>query len=100
MNSGNIAPRFLSDFVFDVGVGWHHAPAALSTGRVSHACSIGGWMDSRAGLNAVEKRIFALAWNRSSIRRSSSPYSGHHTELSHITKIVLIVLFQLRMIGQ
>jgi len=43
---------------------------------------------------------FALAWNRTSIHRSSSPCSGHHTVLSQMTKIVLIFFFKLRVLGR
>jgi hypothetical protein len=53
-----------------------------------------------AGLNAVGKKKFAVAWNRrTSIYRSCSTYSGH-TELSQMSTIVITMLFQLYALDQ
>jgi hypothetical protein len=36
--------------------GQHHAPAALAPEKNPSTCEIEGWMDTRAGIDVVEKK--------------------------------------------
>jgi len=60
------------------------------SGRITHGTHcILGWVGTRTGLDVLEKESFVtLAGNRTTIPRSSSPYSSHYTD-----RAILLLFF-------
>jgi hypothetical protein len=73
MVSGGIAPPFLIS-ALDGGQWSVSRPGRFTAGQIAPGTHwIGGWMGSRTGLDAVEKKSLAHAESRTTVSRPSSP---------------------------